>query len=119
MKITAIALMSGLLLTGCLSKSSETKYVGYYVAGHEVSSFRACNDSKEFWLFGNDEALSQIYDESYALAIDRNAPYQPIYVEFLGETKPQATDGFEAEYDGTLYIETLLSYSRTAKASCK
>ena len=111
-------LMITLLITlsaGCASVNSR-KFEGYYSYGHEVSEFKRCNDSKVYWLNGDN--LTTIEQASLSLAKIKNKPYQPVYIIFSGFFDQREAIVFEKKYDGLIYLDQLLSYTNKAPSSC-
>ncbi len=90
-----------LLLFQATSYGSEP-FRGHLILGHEVRSFTPCEKDVEYWVLdqtGGD--LKQVYQK---LAYN---PYQPIYVEVRGLLAPPPLDGFGADYDRQLIVQTL------------
>lgn len=111
-------LMIALLITlsaGCASVNSQ-KFEGYYSYGHEVSEFKRCNDSKVYWLNGDN--LTTIEQASLSLAKIKNKPYQPVYIIFSGFFDQREAIAFEKKYDGLIYLDQLLSHTNKAPSSC-
>ena len=114
------ALKTGLaicfFLAGC-TRSHNIEFEGYFTYGHEVSSFKMCNDSKEYWISG--EGLEVIRQASLSLADVRNKPYQPVYVKFSGFFDSREAVGFAEDYDGLIYLDKLLTYSEQSSVGCE
>ena len=104
------------LLAGCTS-SNNIEFEGYFTYGHEVSSFKMCNDSKEYWLSG--EGMEVITQASLSLADVRNEPYQPVYINFSGFFDSREAVGFAEDYDGLIYLDKLLKYSEQFPLGCE
>ncbi len=99
------------------SSSKNLEFEGYFTYGHEVSAFKPCNDSKIYWLNGED--LRVIEQTSLYLANIRKRPYQKVYIKFLGFYESRDTVGFEDNYDGLIYLNKLFSYSNKNFSFCK
>ena len=116
MKTLITALLISFVVAGC-SNSKTIEFEGFFTYGHEVSAFQSCNDSKSYWLSGQD--MQSIEQASLMLARTKNAPYQPIYIKFLGSYEDREMIGFEDNYDGLIYLDKLLIKEEKAPFNCK
>jgi uncharacterized membrane protein len=76
---------------------------GHLVWGHESRSFTECDSGREGWVINEaGDEFVEIYKEL------TTAPYQPMFVEVLGEWVEATAEGFGAEYDEALRITELV-----------
>lgn len=115
MKVLITGLIISVLSVGC-ARLNTPEFEGYFTYGHEVSSFRICNDSKVYWLNGDDMAV--IEQASLSLADVRHEPYQPVYIKFSGFFDDRVAVGFAEDYDGLIYLDKLLSYTEKVPSDC-
>ena len=80
---------------------------GDYTFGHEVNVFCPQNDDRCYWLAaGTSQSIRAQLKEAYAAG--SSAPYQPVCLVVEGMIdRNSPRDGFAAEYDGLIQIETL------------
>lgn len=98
------------LLGGSKPEAKERSVRGFYVYGHEVSSFTPCGSPKIYWVTGPAEIELRNAHREFA-----RAPYDDVYVEVTGQPRGRATDrSLAADYDGLFYIDALVK-ARTAK----
>jgi putative lipoprotein len=70
------------------------------VFGHEVRSFRACDAREPLWAVDSTGALWELTQELAA----GSPPYSELYAVIEGRRGPAPTDGFGADYAGTLVV---------------
>ena len=71
--------------------------------GHEVRTFQPCGSDTVYWVSA-DEAISKQLREEHQKLTAR--PYDPIYVVVKGYLTEKAAEGFAADYDGQIVIES-------------
>ena len=92
-----------LVETKQVAKPREVRVRGHLVLGHETRAFAECHTAREAWVLNEaGDELTAVYDELTA------APYQPMFVEVRGVWEDAPTEGFGADYGGTLRITELL-----------
>ena len=116
MKQIISTFVMSIFLIGC-TNSKNIEFEGLYTYGHEVSVFRICNGKRIYWLNGKD--IKTIEDKSLSLSFLRSKPYQAIYVKFSGFFENREMIGFEDNYDGLIYLDTLFSYKEKIPLFCK
>lgn len=92
---------------------------GVYTYGVEVSSFRACGETSEYWAEGAPEIMAILEANAIFVSDQLDVPYSPVYVEIEAAFEPDAMDGFAAEYDGVLRIDAVTALSWTVSEDCK
>jgi putative lipoprotein len=76
---------------------------GHLVIGHEVRSFKPCASEQDLWVMdktGGD--LTHVYETL------TSGVYQDLYAVILGEVGPAPSDGFGADYAGSVAVVSLL-----------
>lgn len=112
-KIIAIVFILFLVIS-CGSEHEEN-YAGTYVYGHEVHSFKPCNENTDFWVsfdFAGIE-MHEFYLKS------KEKPYQPMYIEFRGQVLNEVVGGFAENYAGLIRISEVAKYTFEVPAVCK
>ncbi len=125
-KSFALSCSALLLGGGCTSMSDlpvaynqMARFVGGYVYGHEVQSFQPCNASLAFWTVLPPTEAKRLEALSLEKAKQEGRPYQPVYVELTGMLQPSAgAEGFAADYDAILKVETISKLSKTLPKLC-
>jgi uncharacterized membrane protein len=80
-----------------------SRFRGHLVWGHESRSFTACGGEREGWVINDaGDDLVDVYNELATV------PYQPVFVEVLGEWVTAPREGFGVDYDEALRITGLL-----------
>ncbi|WP_394133245.1 hypothetical protein [Shewanella maritima] len=118
MKHLHLFLVLCLALVGCAS-SADKPFEGFFIYGHEVSDFKPCNGSDNYWLNGESSSMELIENASMQLSKKTGKPYQAIYVQFSGYIDERPPTGFEQGTDGLLYMTELLTYSENAPETCQ
>lgn len=109
-----------LVLSGCTSTSEIREFEGYFTYGHEVSDFRKCGSTTEFfWLNGHPEQMKTIEELSLRQAEKIGEPYQEVYVRFSGFAEHREPVGFEEETSGLIYMTQLIDASNQQPGHCK
>ena len=114
---------TGLLTTFCALLAAcaagphdcERQFAGTYVWGHEVHSFRPCDESATYWVSASGWVIAEL-QEHYESETERY--YQPIYIQFRGQILNEVTDGFASDYDGLIRISEVLEWSPTVPSTC-
>lgn len=97
----------GLLVLFDLLGSNQTQaalWQGLYRAGAEVNSFQPCPGNLVYWLDGHGDVVLSLRE--YALKYIQR-PYQPIYVELVGELSGKQRTGAAAGYDDVLQLRSV------------
>jgi hypothetical protein len=95
------------LLAGCVATAQGESYRGDYTYGHEVNVFCPTINSRCYWLGPNSSQaarvkLKQIYEDG------KPGLYKPVCVVVEGVIdRDTPRDGFAADYDGLIDIETV------------
>ncbi len=100
--LTSWSLLSGCLLGTCLAQAEV--WQGLYRAGAEVNSFQPCPGNLVYWVDGNSTLALSLRE--YALK-QSTRPYQPIYVELIGELTGKVREGSAAGYDDVLRLQSV------------
>ena len=99
--------ISLVLLIGCSTNAASERLRGAYTYGHEVNVFCPEINSQCYWLGPNSnqaarEQLKQIYHDK------KPGLYKPVCVVIDGSIDRESTrDGFAADYDGLIDIESV------------
>lgn len=105
-----MTLIQKVLLAVCsvflLACSQESTVQGTLVMGHEVRSFTADGQDKEYWVIDKSGDLYKMYQE---IAPIENGAYVPVRAELKVKELPKMQDGFGAEYDGTYEVVEIVS----------
>ncbi|HIF9171448.1 hypothetical protein [Photobacterium damselae] len=126
MKLRRIPVLLVALLGTSLSvvakDSHPIMYKGVYTVGFEVNAFTPCNDTKDYWLYSENDALADID----ANLLDQIAngkgdePYLSVYLEFDGVNEGKSDgDGFDSEYDGVINASKVRLSSKVIPNNCK
>ncbi len=100
----------GLAATATRLESKEggaERLRGHLVWGHEMRSFTECETGRTAWVYelaGVD--LGEV-TEGFG-----NELYQPLFVELVGKWMPGSADGFAADFNETLSVQSLLRAER-------
>lgn len=89
---------------------------GLYRAGAEVNSFQPCPGNLVYWLDGSSDVALSLRE--YALKYTRR-PYQPIYVELVGELSGKPRTGAAAGYDDVLQLQSVEAISLELPEPCQ
>jgi len=93
-------------------KSGEQILEGYYVFGHEVSTFSTCQH-ETYWLKMNSPAFDEIkkaYSPNLGEGIE---PYRPMFMILVGAVVPADRQiGFESDYEWSLEAARFLKAPR-------
>lgn len=79
--------------------------------GHEVRSFCPENDSLEYWIVDRTGRLSRIYD--HITQGTKNGT--PVEAEIIATDAGKSDEGFAAEYDGVLHLNSIISLKAIRK----
>jgi putative lipoprotein len=101
-------LTNGLVLINKTPEAKDTIYKGNYVYGHESRTFTPCGSENTYWISpksGSNAALKAIYEEK-----TRDLePYTPIYIVLNGTLADGPAEGFGADFEYALEVNTILS----------
>jgi G:T-mismatch repair DNA endonuclease (very short patch repair protein) len=112
--LTVALSLSGM---GC---ATEATFHGQYYYGHEVRSFHPCGSRKAYWVSADEEISRVLRDRAERLREQRGKPYQPVYVEVIGELDLETRrEGFAEQYDGMFRLRRLLRVSDTVPKDCE
>lgn len=89
---------------------------GLYRAGAEVNSFQPCPGNLVYWLDGSSDVALSLRE--YALK-HTVRPYQPIYVELVGELSGKQRTGSAAGYDDVLRLQSVEAISLQLPEPCQ
>lgn len=109
----SLSCIIGLVFTTMLSAHDNT-YTGYYIYGNEVSIFKPCNETKEYWLHTSESKLSTIRADILAL----ETPYQPIYLKFKGYEHIESVEGYAMQYDMNIHLSEVIEYRVDIPSHC-
>lgn len=99
-----------------LVNAQDIEYRGTYVTGHEVDTFRLCNEKEVYWVSYGWGAINADLKGTHAKYTDK--PYQAIYIEFKGHFHFEKPDGFAQQYDGIIHISKMNDISATIPVNC-
>lgn len=85
---------------------------GQIIMGHEVCSFKADNDTSEYWFNDKTGKLTEMYEKA---APDGMKNYTPVKAELKIVKKGKSDEGFAAEYEGTIDIVEIISVESLSK----
>jgi len=108
-----VAIWVPLLAASCAT-SPERTYKGTYSYGHEVRSFKPCNEIEDYWVSFDwaGMEMQDFYEDS------AKRPYQALYIEFRGQVLNEAVDGFAEQSSGLIRISEVLSYTFEVPTGC-
>ena len=89
---------------------------GSYVWGAEVNAFTPCSSQSDYWVVGATEVTQELARRYQALELP---PYEMVYVRLEGELGPPRTEGFAADYDGTVRVARVLDMGLEAPPLCE
>ena len=106
-----------MLLWVLASDSAQAAFwQGLYRAGAEVNSFQPCPGNLVYWVDGGGPVALSLRE--YALKHVQR-PYQPFYVELVGELQGRRSDGAAAGYDGVLLLQSVEAITLQLPAECQ
>jgi uncharacterized membrane protein len=77
---------------------------GYAVFGHEVRSIRPCGEDAALWAIDSTQLLWHLHGE-FAPGVE---PYEEVFVVVQASDAAAPSEGFGAEYAGSLYVDRVL-----------
>ena len=89
---------------------------GLYRAGAEVNSFQPCPGNLVYWVDGSGPVALSLRE--YALKHVQR-PYQPFYVELVGELLGRRADGAAAGYDDVVRVHSVEAISQQLPVVCQ
>jgi heat shock protein HslJ len=93
-----------MFVTAAHGKTQPESYRGFYVFGHEVRTFQPCGSDTVYWVRADQAVAKQLRDTHQKLA---SKPYDPVYAEVKGYLSEKAAEGFAADYDGQMMIQSV------------
>ena len=113
----SVGLCLALLLLLSIGNPVQAAYWrGLYRAGAEVNSFQPCPGNLVYWVDGGGPVALSLRE--YALKHVQR-PYQPFYVEVVGELLGRRTDGAAAGYDDVLRLHSVEAISQQLPVVCQ
>lgn len=113
----SVGLCLALLLLLSFGNPAQAAYWrGLYRAGAEVNSFQPCPGNLVYWVDGGGPVALSLRE--YALKHVQR-PYQPFYVEVVGELLGRRTDGAAAGYDDVLRLHSVEAISQQLPVVCQ
>jgi copper homeostasis protein (lipoprotein) len=88
-------------------------YKGMYSFGPEEKSFKDCNEGREFWVADSSAQLELQYSQLHF-----EKPYEPVYIEVVGEKVLSPKDDISSVFDSTLVVRNVIKISRDIPANC-
>jgi len=79
-------------------------FKGYAVYGHEMRSFRLCGTGEALWAIDKQGILWQLHKE----LVPHQQSYAKLFAMVKGRRGPAPSEGFGADYVGSLLIEEVL-----------
>jgi hypothetical protein len=99
---------------------ADSTFRGRFYWGHEVESFHPCGSKSAYWVEGEDQTLRPLRDRTEKLHQRRGKPYQPIYIEAVGEIDTKSKrQGFAADYDGLFSLTNVVRASNVLPKECR
>lgn len=95
--------------------TEKNTLAGHYIYGPEVDVFQPCNQSKAYWVIGQEPLLSSMVAQYGQLITE---PYEQVFIIVTGDYLAKATDGFAMDYDGQIRINSLIKMSKSTKTDC-
>ncbi len=129
---TAMLLLAG---AACRSTAREVASVdgqagsafrGHYTSGFEVSSFRLCGSSEDWWLIPpDDSAQAAAFVDRVGRAAREGAPtpgvpqgYQHVYLEVRGDTTGHGQYGHLARYVREFQVKDVVAVKPSEPGDC-
>lgn len=109
--VLGLGLTVALFFAGACSDTSEmvdeehpsSVMIGHVVVGHEVRSFQECGSEEVYWVVDDSKTVERLYEEStFGMQ-----PYQPAFASVYAVAGPKSDDGFAADYDGTVLVDSI------------
>jgi hypothetical protein len=85
----------------------EQLFEGSVRIGHEVRTFRPCEQNVEYWIDGKSLALPQI-SAGYRESLQEAEPYSPLFIVVSGYTSTFPAEGFAENYAASIFINQLI-----------
>jgi hypothetical protein len=110
--------VAALCLSG-LGCATDTVFHGRYYFGHEARSFLPCGSGKAYWVSADEDISRVLRDRAEQLRERLGKPYQPLFIEAVGEIDVRTRrEGFARDYDGLFRLRKLLRVSETVPLEC-
>jgi copper homeostasis protein (lipoprotein) len=78
-----------------------------YSFGPEVTSFKNCDESHEYWVTDSSAQLELKYSQ-----LNFEKPNEPVYAEVQGYKVPSGAEGQGAGFDSTLIVKKVVKLTR-------
>jgi len=109
-----------------LDGSVGSAFRGHYTSGFEVSSFRPCDSSEDWWLIlPDDSARAAAFVDRVGRAARGGAPrpgvpagYQFVYLEVRGDTTGQGQYGHLARYVREFRVKDVIAVRPSGLGDC-
>ncbi len=101
---------------GCASTEQGSIVEGFYTFGAEVEVLQPCLSEQVYWLYGEGEKRRRLRAAHASLT---TTPYQKVYVRVRARPGEKATQGFPADYDGTMVLEEILEVRAPGLGDCR
>jgi heat shock protein HslJ len=111
-----LPLLTGILVSSVFGSDTVEAYRGFYVFSAEARTFQPCGSEKVYWVRASEAISNRLRSEHQRLTAK---PYEAIYVEVKGRLLAKAAEGFAADYDGQIVIETIVSIRPSRKEDCR
>lgn len=90
-------------------KADTVTVTGQLAIGHEVRSFKADNDTLEYWFIDKTGKVREKYEE---LVPEGMKNCTPVKAELKVVKKGKSDDGFAADYDGVVEIVEVINIEK-------
>lgn len=88
---------------------------GLCVVGNEVRTFIPCGSKKVYWIQADQDSLDTFQT---AIAEYTDEPYEPFFAEIDGRLSEEKADGFAADYDGQVFVESVVQVAPASELDC-
>lgn len=95
------------------AKADTVTVAGQLAIGHEVRSFKADNDTLEYWFVDKTGKVKEMYEE---IAPEGMKNCTPVNAELKVIYKGKSDDGFAADYDGVVEIVEVMNIEKQQQA---
>jgi hypothetical protein len=109
-----------LLSIAGVSSAADKPYRGTFAWGPEVEAFQPCGTKYAYWVVGDEKLLQRLRDRTETLRHKRGKPYQPIYIEAVGEIDTKSErEGFAEDYRGLFRLREIKRVSTIVPKGCE
>ncbi|MBW2198948.1 MAG: META domain-containing protein [Deltaproteobacteria bacterium] len=113
--LSVLVFLSAITLFAPVSGGQAENYHGFYRFGHEVRTFQPCGSEQVYWVRAEGKIDKELREAHQKLTAK---PYAPIYAEVRGRLMDRAAEGFAANYDGQIVIESIVLLRIKQKEDC-